>query len=223
MFHPDRIETRLGVKLLHAADRLLARAYHQATILRHCPLPDAGPAILICNHTSSIDPVFLQSACQRRLITWMMAKEYLDVRGLKWFFRTVGIIPVARSGRDSGPLRMALRALDAGRILGIFPEGRIAPTRELLSFQTGVALMAIKTGAAVYPAYLDGSQRGLEMLDACLSRNQGLMTFGPAVQFDRSDASRENLEAATATMRTAVAGLRDDVLARFGQHPTTRI
>jgi len=196
-------------------DTLFARVYHRLHVLTPNQIPDSGPGILICNHTSSIDPAFLQATISHRLIVWMMAKEYMDLPAMGWFFRTIGIIPVERSGRDTGPLRAALRQLEAGRVVGIFPEGRIAPTRELLPFQTGVALMAIKMGVPVYPAYIDGTQRNKEMLAAALLRNEATVTFGPAVEFDRtSGTSREKLEEATAAMRVAIERLRDFTLAR---------
>ena len=166
-----------------------------------------GPAILACNHTSSIDPAFIQAAVRNRLITWMMAREYMDIKGTGWFYRTLGVIPVERSGRDTTPLRAAIRALDAGKILGVFPEGKIATTTELLPFQTGLALMAIKTGAPVYPVYLTGTQRNKEMVEAVLFRNEAIISFGPPVEFDRSATSREHLESATTAIRTAIAHL----------------
>src|SRR5207249_2405149 len=132
-----RPESRPVIRLLHAIDVCFARIYHRLTIHSPCKLPRDGPAIVVCNHTSGLDPILIQSACPR-LITWMMAREWYEMRGLNWVFKTVGAIPVDRSGRDLTATRAALRALEAGQILGVFPEGRIESTRELLPFQTGV-------------------------------------------------------------------------------------
>jgi 1-acyl-sn-glycerol-3-phosphate acyltransferase len=199
--------------MLHLTDILFTRVYHNLTVLTPQRIPREGPAILICNHISSIDPAFLQATVHHRLIFWMMAKEYMELPAMGWFFRTIGVIPVERSGRDTGPLRAALRELEAGHVLGIFPEGRISMTRELLPFQTGVALMAIKTGVPVFPAYIDGTQRGKEMLPAALSRNEATVAFGPEVEFNRSGGtSRQNLEQATAAMRAAIEQLRDQTV-----------
>lgn len=143
----------------------------------------------------------------------MMAREFYDISVLNWIFRSVGAIPVDRSGRDLAATRMALRALAGGRVLGVFPEGRIEPTTDLLPFQTGVALMAIKTGAAVYPAYLDGTQRNQEMLPAYLSSNRARLAFGPAVEFGRDGTAHEQLQSATDRIRAAVERLRTVVRA----------
>jgi 1-acyl-sn-glycerol-3-phosphate acyltransferase len=204
---PDDPDKRLSVRTLKAFDVLFARCYHRVTVLSPPRLPRQGPAILVCNHTSGLDPLLIQSAC-RRLITWMMAKEYYDIKAIGWVFRAVGAIPVERSGRDLSSTRQALRALADGRVLGIFPEGKIETSRELLPFQTGVAMMAIKTGVPVYPAYLDGTQRNKEMLRAIALPNRATLRFGPPVEFDRSGTAKQHLEAATAQIQAAVESLR---------------
>jgi 1-acyl-sn-glycerol-3-phosphate acyltransferase len=202
------------VRLLLTMGRVYSRWYHHARVLGECPLPADGPAILVCNHISGVDPVLVQSASPR-LVAWMMAKEYYELRALKWFFKRIGAISVQRSGRDLTATRAALRALEQGRILGVFPEGKISLTDDVLPFQTGVALMAIKTGVPVYPAYLEGTQRGREMLGAFAVPCRAMLTFGGAVEFDRSGVSHEALGAATERIREAVMELRAKVRSAF--------
>ena len=200
-------ENRLSIRLLQALDVCIARIYHQTIVRTPQRLPRQGPAILICNHTSGLDPLLIQSVCPR-LIVWMMAREYYDIKALTWVFRAIEAIPVDRGGRDMTATRAALRALEQGRVLGVFPEGRIETTRALLPFQTGVALMAIKTGVPVFPAYLDGTQRNKPMLRAFLARNRATITFGPEVKLERASTSKEALQAATDLMTEAVAALK---------------
>jgi 1-acyl-sn-glycerol-3-phosphate acyltransferase len=193
---------------MQCGNALFARVYHQVIVRAPERLPRTGPAILVCNHTSGLDPMLVQSAL-RRLVVWMMAKEYYEIHPLTMIFKAVEAIPVDRGGRDMTATRAALRALADGRILGIFPEGKIEPTRDLLPFQSGVALMAIKSKVPVYPVYLDGSQRGKEMAEAYLFRNQVVLAFGPEVQFERASTSREALDAATRSIEEAVRALKD--------------
>jgi 1-acyl-sn-glycerol-3-phosphate acyltransferase len=193
---------------MRGIDTLFARVYHSLTIVRPSHLPRQGAGILVCNHVSSVDPLLLQSASPQRLVVWMMAKEYMDTPGLGWAFRTLGVIPVDRGGRDTSSLRAALRGLKEGRILGIFPEGRInEQSHDLLPFHTGAALMAIKAGVPVYPAYQDGTQRGQNMFAACLKRQRAAVAFGPPLTFARGDTSHAALDAATAAIRDAVDAL----------------
>src|SRR4051812_42213381 len=125
-----RPENRPILRFLQAFDVCFARIYHRLSVRLPQRLPRDGPAILVCNHTSGLDPLLIQSVCPR-LITWMMAREYYNVRGLGWVFKAVGAIPVERSGRDLASTRAAMRALANGAILGVFPEGKIETSREL--------------------------------------------------------------------------------------------
>ena len=205
--HTVPAEQRLPVRALHLADRLLARVWHHTVVVRRHPLPATGPAILVCNHTSGLDPFMIQAVCER-VIVWMMAKEYYEIKALAWAFRTIEAIPVDRFGRDTASVRAALRALHDGRILGVFPEGRIEPDRQLMEFQTGVALMAIKARVPVYPAFLEGTQRYKSMPAAFLWPNRATLSFGPPVEFDRKSTSKESLDEATARIKAAVEALR---------------
>jgi 1-acyl-sn-glycerol-3-phosphate acyltransferase len=202
-----RPENRLWIRFLQAVDVCYARIYHRVNVLSPQRLPKQGPAILICNHISGLDPFFIQAVCPR-LIVWMMAKEYYEIRGLKTILKSIEAIPVDRGGRDLAATRSALRALEANRILGVFPEGKIETLNDLLPFQTGVALMAIKAGVPVYPAYIDGTQRGREMHQAFLYPNIATLAFGPAVEYPAASTSKEVLQDATNAFTAAVTRLK---------------
>jgi 1-acyl-sn-glycerol-3-phosphate acyltransferase len=205
---PENVPVR---RLLQAANRLFARAYHRLDVLSPCRLPRDGPAILVCNHTSPMDPLFIQSVCPRPIV-WMMAKEYYEMTGLNWIYRQVHAIPVSRSGRDMAATREALRALKHNRILGVFPEGRIEPALELLPFQTGIALIAAKAAVKIFPAFLDGTQRGKGMVDAVARPQHARIAFGPQIELKIDVRSREALEMTTIRVQSAVQKLLDFAL-----------
>jgi 1-acyl-sn-glycerol-3-phosphate acyltransferase len=138
----------------------------------------------------------------------MMAREYYAQPGLKWLLDIVGIIPVDRSGKDLAATRAALDALKNGYVVGVFPEGKIEPTRELLPFQLGIALLAAKSGAPIYPAYIDGTQRGKEMPKAQIERQSARLSFGERIQLTRADSARDRIANATAMVHDAVDKLR---------------
>lgn len=184
-----------------------ARIYHNMSAIRPCHLPRNGPAILVSNHTSSIDPLLLQ-AFSPRLIRWMMAKEYYEVKAMRWLFDTVGVILVERSKRDMAATREAMRALEAGYVLGVFPEGRIETTKDLIPFQIGIGLLAIKTRAPVFPSYIDGTQRNREMVEAFIKPSSGTITFGPELALGDLEDSRAGIEEATRRIQSAIETLR---------------
>jgi 1-acyl-sn-glycerol-3-phosphate acyltransferase len=197
-----RPENRLIIRLFQGLDVCYARIYHRLQVLSPCRLPREGPAILVSNHTSSLDPLLIQSVCPR-LIVWMVAKEYVELPGLNWLFRLIEAIPVDRSGRDLAATRQAMRALSAGRILGVFPEGRIETNRDLLPFQVGVSLMAIRARVAVYPVHLEGTQRGQTMTGVFGQRQSAQIAFGPPVRL-HEEFSPKDLSGATFALQSAV-------------------
>lgn len=204
------LDARAGVRIFHGINRIYSRSYHQIRVLSPSKLPRKGAAILVCNHISGLDPLMLQSV-SNRVIVWMMAKEYYDIKALRWFYRTIEAIPVDRNGRDSAATRAALRALQNGSVLGIFPEGKIEPTRDLLPFQTGVAMMAHRAGVQVYPTYMDGTHRGKEMATAFLHANNVCLNFGPPVGFSSVKGVKPNLDISTATLEESVLKLKQEM------------
>jgi 1-acyl-sn-glycerol-3-phosphate acyltransferase len=203
-----RPENRPIIRLFQALDVCYARIYHRLHVCAPPRLPRDGPGILVSNHTSGLDPLLIQSVCSR-LIVWMVAQEYVERPVLNRIFRMIEAIPVGRDGRDMAATRQALRALDQGRILGVFPEGRIERTRQLLPFQTGVALMAMKTKVPVYPVLIDGTQRGLPMSKAFARRQQARITFGRPLRL-HEDFSAKDLLGATFALQTAVRLLGEE-------------
>lgn len=123
---------------------------------------------------------------------------------MRWFFEKIHAIPVDRAGKDLAATRSALRALADGQILGVFPEGRIATTRTLLPFQTGVAMLAQRSQAPVYTAYLDGTQRNKSMKDAYLNSQSAGLIFGPKPVEFSFNKSRAALDAATNCIEQAI-------------------
>jgi 1-acyl-sn-glycerol-3-phosphate acyltransferase len=203
----SRREKDLGFRVLKASAAIYSRTWHRTTVHPHSFLPQTGPAILVCNHTSSIDPILLQ-AFSPRLIRWMMAAEYFDYWALRWVFKTVGVILVERTGRDLAATRAAMRALEAGYVLGVFPEGRIETSRELLPFQSGIGLLALKSKAPVYPAFLDGTQRLREMVEACVKPATISISFGPAVGLADLHNSKADILEATRRIQAAIEALK---------------
>ena len=197
-----RDEERPSIKFLHRLVDLYIRGYHSVDVVSPPQIPLSGPGILVCNHVSSLDPMLLQWATPR-LITWMMAREYY-VAGTRWLFDVIRIIPVERSKRDVTATRAAMRALEDGQLLGIFPEGRLAEGTLIGPFQTGVAMMALRNGVSVYPASVEGTMRDRGMLEPFFLPQRARVAFGQRVDLAEQDFSKEAIERATGRIREAV-------------------
>jgi 1-acyl-sn-glycerol-3-phosphate acyltransferase len=123
-------------------------------------IPPEGAAILASNHRSVIDGVLLAlvGARRRRATRFLVAAEVFDVRMPGWVLRRFLQIPIMRASQDAGALDEAVRALGAGSLVGIFPEGRVNDEPEMLRGRTGVARIALAAGAPVIPVGLWGTQ-----------------------------------------------------------------
>jgi 1-acyl-sn-glycerol-3-phosphate acyltransferase len=126
-------------------------------------VPREGPAILASNHLSFSDHFFGPLPLPRR-VTFLAKAEYFTGRGLKGlvskaFFRGVGQIPVDRAGGQASERALAtgLRVLAEGRLLGIYPEGTRTPDGRLYRGKTGVARLALESGAPVIPTAMVGT------------------------------------------------------------------
>jgi 1-acyl-sn-glycerol-3-phosphate acyltransferase len=126
-------------------------------------VPREGPAIIASNHLSFSDHFFGPLPLPRR-VTYLAKAEYFTGRGVKGllskaFFRGVGQIPVDRAGGQASEraLRTGLRVLSEGRLLGIYPEGTRTPDGRLYRGKTGVARLALESGAPVIPCAMVGT------------------------------------------------------------------
>jgi 1-acyl-sn-glycerol-3-phosphate acyltransferase len=181
-----RPEIRGPLRVLHWGFRAYCALWHQLRVEGWAPLPESGPAILIANHTCGIDHMLLQAA-SRRVLGFMIAREYYELPWLRGFCSSVGCIPVNRDGRDLAAIRAALRALGEGRVVPIFPEGRIMPAsgRRLGEMKPGGAYLAIRAGVPVLPAYIFGTPETDEILPSLATPSRASLFFGEPI--DLSD------------------------------------
>ena len=121
------------------------------------PVVRGQGALIVSNHTSSIDPSFVQMATDR-LAHWLVAREYFVVPAMAWAFRITGSISVRRGGVDIEATKLAIEYLKRGDMVGLFPEGRINTTGDvLIPGRPGVALIALKARVPVVPCYVVGA------------------------------------------------------------------
>jgi 1-acyl-sn-glycerol-3-phosphate acyltransferase len=124
------------------------------------PLPTDQGAVIVANHRSSVDPFFIQIVVGR-YVSWMVAREYCEHIAFRWFLRRARTIPVNRSGIDTAATKMAIRIVSEGGFVGMFPEGRINTTDDLLlPGRPGAVLIALKGRVPILPCYIEGAPYG---------------------------------------------------------------
>jgi 1-acyl-sn-glycerol-3-phosphate acyltransferase len=209
--------SRLGLVdfLLLRTVRCYVHLWHRWSSNGPASLPETGPAILYANHTCSADPTFLSAGC-RRTLSFLVAREHYNIHPLtRWMMDHFGYVSVTRSGLDVCAARTALRRLRDGRVICLFPEGNLsgAAGNRLRRAKPGVALLALRSRAPVFPAHIAGGPRTHRLLRAWLrpSPRRVRVTFGPAVDLSAyygRRIDRRLLEEVTALLMRRVQDLQ---------------
>ena len=154
-----RIKGEIGYSLLTPIMRVLFRFYYNPKIINKEVIPKEGPILIVGNHKHIYDQC-LTIMATKRVIHYMAKKEYFDGK-MAWFFKLVGCIPVDRSIKDHNATDKALKVLNSGGAIGLFPEGTRNKTKDvfLLPFKFGTVSMAKKTNATIIPFGLTGDYK----------------------------------------------------------------
>lgn len=121
-------------------------------------IPKSGSVVLAGNHTKFFDPLLVMS-CTGRTVHFL-AKDSLNKGFKKIIFRNMGIIPVNRSIHDKDALKKAKEFLNKGALIGIFPEGTVNKTSDvILPFKIGAVKMAHDTDSLIVPFTIKGKFR----------------------------------------------------------------
>lgn len=126
-------------------------------------IPDRGAVILASNHVSGADTVFMPAQV-RRTVRFLAKSDFYSGgsrmnRVLGLFLRSIGVMPVNRSGGAASRTAIAagLTVLERGEVLGIYPEGTRSPDGRLYRGRTGVARMALESGCPIIPIAMLGA------------------------------------------------------------------
>lgn len=154
-----RFKGEIGYSLLTPIMRVLFKLYYNPKIINKEVIPKEGPILIVGNHKHIYDQC-LTIMATKRVIHYMAKKEYFDGK-MAWFFKLVGCIPVDRSIKDHNATNKALKVLNSGGAIGLFPEGTRNKTKDvfLLPFKFGTVSMAKKTNATIIPFGLTGDYK----------------------------------------------------------------
>lgn len=120
-------------------------------------IPKSGAVILAGNHTGNTDALLMLGG-PKRIVHMMAKKELFNTKITNAFFRSMGCISVNRSIHDEKAKSEAINILNKGEVLGIFPEGTVNKTGDIiLPFKYGAVSFAKKTGAYIVPFSITGS------------------------------------------------------------------
>lgn len=174
-------------------------------------VPRSGPVLLVANHSSVLDPPLVGGMAPRR-VSFLAKAELFDIPLFGRLIRGLNAHPVRREGADPAALRTALRLLERGEILLVFPEGTRGEEGVLRAGKPGAGMLAVLSGAPVVPVYIRGSGQAWPRGRWIPRPTKITVAFGPPLRFEREDDARtkkESYEAASRAMMAAIARLKD--------------
>jgi len=188
----------------------------KATGLEHIP-PDSG-AFIASNHVSFLDGLLVSLVVPHRRVMYLTKTKYINSPLLRWFLTGAGVIPVATNdvGAAGDAVTAAVEAVHSGRLVGIFPEGTRSPDGRLHRGKTGVARMALASGAPVVPVGITGTDRALPRGSKLPWPHPVHIAFGPPIRPAVSDGEAKDpahIRALTDQVMAAIRALSGQDLA----------
>lgn len=170
----------------------IAKHRFHPTVIGLENIPREGGAIIAANHLAVIDDALLPLTCPR-MIHFMGKAEYFEGTGLKgkfkkWWFTSVGVFPVDRSGgsKSLGALEHAREILEKGELFGIHIEGTRSPDGRLYKGHTGAARLAFETGCPIIPTAIIGSREIQKPGQVIPSKGKSTVIYGTPIEVQKT-------------------------------------
>jgi 1-acyl-sn-glycerol-3-phosphate acyltransferase len=163
--------------LMRALFTLFFRFWGGWEVTGHEHVPREGAVLIAPNHLSFLDPPLMGCALQRP--GWFMAKaELFDVPGFRWLITHMHAYPVKRGAPDRAALKRTLDYLRNGEVVCVFPEGKRSVDGQLSPIESGIGMLAVKTGAPIVPVAIRGTDHVLPRDAKRLYRARVRVRFG---------------------------------------------
>ena len=176
-------------------------------------VPTNGAVIIASNHLSFSDSIFMPLVVPRN-VTFLAKSEYFTSPGIAGFikkltFIALGQVPIDRSGgkRSEAALLTGLRLLKEGHCIGIYPEGTRSPDGRLYKGRTGIARLAIESGAPIIPVAMFNTAEIQPTGQVVPKVRRVEMIFGEAIYLDGDSTDQVLLRTLTNKLMEKIAQL----------------
>jgi 1-acyl-sn-glycerol-3-phosphate acyltransferase len=178
-------------------------------------LPKRGAYLLVANHQSYLDPPILGICVRGRQFVPLARIGLFDWKYVGPLIAKVNSIPIDQSKGDTGAMRKALKALDQGHPVGIFPEGARTPDGKIHEFKRGAALLLRRSKCPVVPVAIDGAFEAWSRFDKRpkVFRHKVAVLIGDPIEHD--DLGENPVE----TIEQAVRELHAELRRKMGKPP----
>ena len=175
--------------------------------------PEFGPAIIVSNHESHLDPFFVGGAMHRP-IRWMSKKENFKTPIVRSLFRNMGAFELDRENPEVGWTK-AKEIIENNEYIGIFPEGTRSVDGELGEFRTGAIRLAIEMGIPIVPCAVTGSSNALRKGKLMMKPTKVRVRVGKPIYYHdyygRDDVAYPEIRKLTNELRDEVTRIKDEL------------
>jgi len=154
-------------------------------------VPRTGPIIVVCNHLSFVDSIFLPLMIDRQM-AFLAKSDYFTGKGLRgwlvrFFMTSAGQLPIDRTGgkASEASLNAGLQILAEGGVLAIYPEGTRSPDGRMYRGRTGVARMILEAHVPVIPAAVIGTEKVMPLGSTIPKVHKVGVVIGKPLDFSR--------------------------------------
>lgn len=163
-------------------------------------VPKSGGVLICCNHRSDLDPPLIGTSMAREL-SFLAKEELFKIPLFGRLLRRLHAFPIRRGRGDRGALRLAIRLLEEGHVLLVFPEGkRNRSSSRLLKGMSGAGFFTLKTDAVVVPCAIIGEYK---------FRHQLKVVFGPPIDTASIKSGKPKSSEVTAVIMEHIRRLLD--------------
>lgn len=184
---------------------IVAKILYRVKIIGEENIPETGSYILCGNHVHALDaPVIIVTA--KRKIRFMAKEELQKNKIISFFAKVFEVIPVKRGTADLDAIKLSMKAIKDGDILGIFPEGTRNGMAKHSSIKAGAAFMALKTNTPVIPVGIQGTFKPFTKV---------VINYGKPIDFskyavNKGKPDKEHLEIVSEKIMEEIVKLRDN-------------
>lgn len=162
------------------------------------------PYIVVCTHTTWLDILFLAFSLWPTPIFYMAKQELFKMKPIAYLLKKLNAFPVNRDNPGPSSLKIPLKLLKSGKVVGIFPTG--TRTVEQASLKRGAITIAMKSGVPILPAVYKGPLTFRELL----KRKTIVIKFGDPITFQKEiKPNKEMFENKTNELQTIIKKLEE--------------
>jgi len=207
--------------LLRETLRLLCVVFFRLTSRGREQVPRRGACIIAPNHASFLDPLVVGIAVPRQ-IHYMARHDLWDNRRIAWFLNASNSFPVRREGVAGEAFKRAIRLLEQGEAVLVFPEGGRSLDGRIGGAQAGVGMLARMTGAPVIPVAVIGADRALPPHARMIRLARVRVVFGAPIVPPSDAPPREQRRAAYQRLADEVIEAIREIHGRYSVGPCGR-